>query len=211
MLEPFAGVVFGLDPGATTKLTGLQHGGVLAGMVFVGIAGGGLFGAKLGSFRTWTIAGCLGSAVALAGLAAGGEIGPGFPIHAAVFVLGVANGAFAVAAIGAMMGIAAEGKNRREGMRMGLFGAAQAVAFAMGDLLGPVSSDLAHLAFSTPATAYAAVFLLQVCLFIAAAALASRVFPREQAGPRITITADTTNTNGTLAAAAAGSANHGGR
>lgn len=205
VLEPFAGVIFGLDPGATTKLTGIQHGGVLGGMVFVGIAGGGLFGARLGSFRTWTIAGCLGSAAALGLLAAGGHMGPGFPIEAAVFVLGVANGAFAVAAIGAMMGIAAEGKDQREGMRMGLFGAAQAVAFATGDLLGPLSSDLAHLAFSASATAYAAVFMLQVCLFIAAAALASRVFPREQ--PRT----ESTNTNGTLAAATAGSAKQGGR
>jgi len=205
VLEPFAGVIFGMDPGATTKLTGIQHGGVLGGMILVGVAGGGLFGARLGSFRTWTISGCLGSAAALALLAAGGEIGPGFPIEAAVFVLGFANGAFAVAAIGAMMGIASEGQGSREGMRMGLFGAAQAVAFSVGDLLGPVSSDLAHLAFAATATAYAAVFLLQVCLFIAAAALATRVFPREQAKNEIT------NTNRMLAAAAAGSADQGGR
>ncbi len=205
VLEPFAGVIFGMDPGATTKLTGIQHGGVLGGMILVGVAGGGLFGARLGSFRTWTISGCLGSAAALAMLAAGGEIGPGFPIEAAVFVLGVANGAFAVAAIGAMMGIASEGQGSREGMRMGLFGAAQAVAFSVGDLLGPVSSDLAHMAFSATATAYAAVFLLQVCLFIAAAALATRVFPREQANN------ETTDTNRTHAAVAVGGADQGGR
>ncbi len=205
VLEPFAGVIFGMDPGATTKLTGIQHGGVLGGMILVGVAGGGLFGARLGSFRTWTISGCLGSAAALAMLAAGGEIGPGFPIEAAVFVLGVANGAFAVAAIGAMMGIASEGQGSREGMRMGLFGAAQAVAFSVGDLLGPVSSDLAHMAFSATATAYAAVFLLQVCLFIAAAALATRVFPRDQANN------ETTDTNRTHAAVAVGGADQGGR
>jgi BCD family chlorophyll transporter-like MFS transporter len=88
---------------------------------------------------------------------------------------------------------------------MGLFGAAQAVAFSVGDLLGPVSSDIAHLAFAAPATAYAAVFLLQVCLFIAAAALATRVFPREQAKN------ETTNTNRTHAAVAAGGPEQGGR
>jgi BCD family chlorophyll transporter-like MFS transporter len=183
ILEPFAGAVFALDPGATAKLTGLQHGGVLAGMILVALAGSGLFGARLGSFRTWTMAGCLGSAAALLGLAAAGHVGEGFPLREVVFALGVANGAFAVAAIGAMMGIAAEGRGSREGVRMGLFGAAQAVAFALGGIVGPLSSDIARLALGSPVAAYAAVFLLEVLLFAVAGALAARVLDRAPAAP----------------------------
>ena len=38
ILEPFAGLVFGYTPGESTKLAGLQHGGVLLGMVAVAVA-----------------------------------------------------------------------------------------------------------------------------------------------------------------------------
>ena len=35
ILEPFAGLVFGLTPGESTALSGIQHGGVLGGMLLV--------------------------------------------------------------------------------------------------------------------------------------------------------------------------------
>ena len=40
ILEPFAGLVFGLAAGETTQLAGLQHGGVFVGMVITGLVGG---------------------------------------------------------------------------------------------------------------------------------------------------------------------------
>ena len=58
--------------------------------------------------------------------------------------LGVANGAFSIAAIATMMRLAGEGGAGREGTRMGLWGAAQAAAFGLGGLLGTAASDLAH-------------------------------------------------------------------
>ncbi|MEO1018751.1 MAG: BCD family MFS transporter, partial [Pseudomonadota bacterium] len=93
ILEPFAGIVFGMTPGESTKLAGVQHGGVLMGMLLVAITGS-VF--KLGSMRTWVIGGCIASAMALAGLASSCFFGPGFPIRPMVFLLGLANGAFAV-------------------------------------------------------------------------------------------------------------------
>ena len=63
-----------------------------------------------------------------------------------VFALGVANGVFAVAAIGSMMGLAGSGREAREGVRMGLWGAAQAVAFGLGGFSGTVAVDLARAA-----------------------------------------------------------------
>ncbi len=173
ILEPFAGVVFGLGPGATTQLSGVQHGGVFAGMLAAGLAGRRAFG----SLRAWTVGGCLASALALAGLCAAGFIGGAWPLHATVFALGVANGAFSIAAIGSMMRLAGAGRPGREGTRMGLWGAAQAIAFGGGGLLGAVASDLVRLAVPSPGEAYAIVFGAEALLFIVAARLAAAIEP----------------------------------
>jgi BCD family chlorophyll transporter-like MFS transporter len=182
ILEPFAGTVFGYTPGASTQLSGVQHGGVLLGMIVVALAGGGFLGrfigrrgARLGSLKVWTVAGCLASALALLGLVAAGLTGPGWPLAATVFLLGVSNGAFSIAAIGSMMQLAGEGRERREGVRMGLWGAAQAVAFGLGGLVGTGASDLAHRLIASPGSAYAAVFLFEAALFVASAWLALSV------------------------------------
>lgn len=171
ILEPFAGLVFGMTPGETTKLSGVQHGGVLAGMILVAVAGRWR-GATL---RGWAIGGCIASALALAALAAAGPIGPSFPLRPAVFLLGVANGAFAVAAIGSMMSFVAEGRERREGVRMGLWGAAQAIAFGLGGLVGAGAVDLARLVLGSPLAAYAWVFAAEAGLFVLSAILAARI------------------------------------
>jgi BCD family chlorophyll transporter-like MFS transporter len=172
ILEPFAGTVFGLTPGQSTQLSGMQHGGVLVGMLVVGIAASGRRARML---RTWAISGCLASAVALICLAAGGFSAAVFPLRPAVFGLGVANGAFAVAAIGSMMALAGQGREQREGIRMGLWGAAQAMAFAIGGFLGTVAIDLTRMLLDSPASAYAIVFTAEAVLFLVSAVLALRV------------------------------------
>lgn len=182
ILEPFAGSVFGFTPGESTQLSGVQHGGVLAGMLLVAISG--VVAARwpqvaalkaLGSLKGWTVGGCVASALALAGLAAAGVVGPGWPLGATVFALGVANGAFSIGAIGSMMQLANEGRESREGVRMGLWGAAQAVAFGIGGVVGTAASDLARWWIADGGTAYALVFSLEALLFIASAALAWRI------------------------------------
>jgi BCD family chlorophyll transporter-like MFS transporter len=175
ILEPFAGIVFGYTPGQSTQLSGLQHGGVLLGMLMVAAAGGPWARGRLGSMRAWAVGGCLVSALALGGLVAAGVVGPGWPLAATVFVLGAANGAFSIAAIGSMMRLASEGRERREGVRMGLWGAAQAVAFGLGGLIGTGASDIARAFIGSPASAYASVFAAEALLFIVAAVLASRI------------------------------------
>ena len=183
ILEPFAGLVFGYTPGESTKLSGLQHSGILIGMLLVAFAGSGkIFGRRFGSLKFWTITGCLASGIALAGLVAAGMVGPGWPLDANVMLLGAANGAFSIAAIASMMRLAGEGRARREGTRMGLWGAAQALAFGAGGLLGTSLSDLARLVMETPAAAYALVFGLEALLFVIAARLASQI--QESRSPR---------------------------
>jgi MFS transporter, BCD family, chlorophyll transporter len=169
ILEPFAGTVFGFTPGESTQLSGIQNGGVLAGMMLVALAASGK--RRFGSLRAWTIGGCVASAIALIALAVGG-LSAGWPLRANVFALGMANGAFAVAAIGSMMRLANAGAPGREGVRMGLWGAAQAIAFAVGGFAGTVASDLAHLLIGSSALAYACVFAAEGVLFLLAARLA---------------------------------------
>ncbi len=175
VLEPFAGLVFGMTPGETTRLAGVQHGGVLAGMILVALAGSAIGGRRFGSMRRWAVGGCIASAIALAGLAASGFFGAAWPLRGTVFALGVANGAFAVAAIGTMMGLANEGRARRQGIRMGLWGAAQATAFGLGGFLGTVAVDVARALLGSPLVAYASVFAGEALLFLVSAILALRL------------------------------------
>jgi MFS transporter, BCD family, chlorophyll transporter len=175
ILEPFAGTVFGLTPGETTRLSGLQNGGVLAGMILVSVAGTA-FGRRRGiGLRTWTVAGCIASACALLGLATGAWRDADWPLRAWVFALGAANGAFAVAAIGSMMALASSGRESREGVRMGLWGAAQAIAFGAGGFVGTVAADAARHVLGSPIAAYSSVFAAEALLFVYAAWLALRV------------------------------------
>jgi BCD family chlorophyll transporter-like MFS transporter len=178
ILEPYAGLVFGFTPGQSTQLSGAQNGGVFLGMLIVGIAATGL---RLGSLRMWVIAGCLGSAAALALIAALGQSGAALLVPAAMF-LGLFNGMFAVAAIGSMMALAGQGRNRREGTRMGLWGAAQAIAAGFGGLTGAAAAD-AMRRLTDDATAFGTVFLAEALLFLAAAALAVRIMDRVTARP----------------------------
>jgi MFS transporter, BCD family, chlorophyll transporter len=171
ILEPFAGSVFGFTPGETTKLSGVQHGGTLIGMAMVPLIGA-LYPRSRGNLQMWTLGGCLASAVALLCLAAAAMVGPPWPLRETVFMLGVTNGAYAVAAIGSMMALVGAGGEKREGVRMGLWGAAQAFAFGLGGFLGTLASDIAHYLLASPDLSYALVFAAEAGLFVVAAAMA---------------------------------------
>jgi BCD family chlorophyll transporter-like MFS transporter len=176
ILEPYAGLVFGLTPGQTTQLSGMQNGGVFMGMLLVGIMATSL---KLGSLRAWVVAGCLGSCASLCAIATVGAMNLAALLNPTVIALGFFNGMFAVAAIGSMMALAGQGKERREGTRMGLWGAAQAVAAGFGGLLGALLVDLFRLAALSDAQAFGSVFLIEAAIFIAAAFMAARIMTRQ--------------------------------
>lgn len=172
ILEPYAGLVFHFTPGQSTQLSGAQNGGVFLGMLTVGLAATGL---RLGSIRHWVVAGCLGSASALAAIALLGASGTAAALVPIVVVLGFFNGMFAVGAIGAMMALAGQGREAREGTRMGLWGAAQAMAAGFGGLMGAASVDLMRLVSDTDATAFGTVFFFEAGLFVLSALMALRV------------------------------------
>lgn len=182
ILEPFAGVVFGMTPGETTRLGGMQHGGVLLGMVVAAA-----LSARVGTLRGWAAGGCLASAAAFVALSQAPAFASAGALRAIVFALGAANGVFTVGGVGAMMALTASPdphapRGGEAGLRLGIFGAAQAVAYGLGGFAGGAASDLARLALGSPAAGYAAVFAGEAVLFAGAAWLALRSAPPARLG-----------------------------
>ncbi|MFN9808574.1 MAG: BCD family MFS transporter [Deltaproteobacteria bacterium] len=189
ILEPFAGAVFEWTPGQTTSLSGTQHGGVFVGMLLVALVTSRFKNTPLASIRGWVVGGCMASGIAMMGLfIAGlrdghGLFGGTWPLSANVVVLGVANGAFSIAAIASMMTLANQGARRHEGTRMGVFGAAQALGFGAGGFLGTVAVEAGRslLGPDELGSSYALVFGLEALGFFAAQTLALRTsFPGEE-------------------------------
>ena len=175
ILEPYAGAVFRMSPGHSTKLNGLQHGGVLVGMIFVALIAGRGAGLSTQTARYWASGGCLASAISILLIIVAGNAGSEPFLRSAIFILGVSNGCFAAAAIGSMMAMAGQGRSSCEGVRMGIWGAAQGVAFGAGGLFGTGAVDLSRLIFGAPAPAYTAVFACEAVLFLISAALATTI------------------------------------
>lgn len=172
ILEPFAGLVFEFTPGQSTQLAGVHHGGILLGMLATG-AGGTLYARAFGqNAKLWIVLGCFGSAVMLGGLSLAAHIGPDWPLTANIFGLGITNGVFAVAAVGAMLGLASDGHGGSEGARMGVWGAAQAIAFGTGGLTGAMIVDLLRRSADGDNAAFATVFVIEAGMFIFAALVA---------------------------------------
>ncbi|MDP9088101.1 MAG: BCD family MFS transporter [Pseudomonadota bacterium] len=178
LLEPFAGLVFGYSLGESARFSGLWHASALLGMIAVGVACSGK--RRFGSLRTWTVAGCCASAVALLSLCCADLIGPHWPLRVSVAFLGVSNGAFAVAAIGSMMELAHQGESNSAGVRMGIWGAAQAIAFALGGVLGTSVVDSMRFFFGSPVVAFAVVFGVEALLFLIAASFAGKIDSRSK-------------------------------
>ena len=180
ILEPFAAVAFGFSPAETTTLSGLQNGGVLIGMLFLAFITSKAKSQTLTSLSTWTIGGCLASALAMLGLVLSGPIDNVIFFKVSVFLLGIFNGAFSIAAIGSMMQFASVGSAQREGVRMGIWGASQAMAFGLGGIIGTGLSDIARIVLGDPASAYAFVFFLEGVLFVVAAYLSFQTRSQKQ-------------------------------
>jgi MFS transporter, BCD family, chlorophyll transporter len=175
ILEPFGGFIFGLSPGATTQLSGVHHGGILAGMIVTGVLGSAFADRRAASLDRWIIAGCALSALALAGLMRGAADPSGWPLLLNLIVLGLGNGIFAAAAVGTMLMLASAGGDGRSGARMGVWGAAQAIAFGLGGLSGAVIVDLLRRALGSDSLAFQTAFACEAALFLVSAVVAMRM------------------------------------
>jgi BCD family chlorophyll transporter-like MFS transporter len=180
ILEPFAGLVFGMTPGESARLSGMQNGGVLVGMLLIAAAASTARGRQVVSLRAWTIGGCVASAAALVAISICGQGASLLAFQTCVVALGLANGAFAISAIASMMELGSSGNSGREGVRIGLWGAAQAVAFAFGGFSGALCIDIARALMIAPAMSYALVLVVQALMFVIAATFAAKVGQRSQ-------------------------------
>jgi BCD family chlorophyll transporter-like MFS transporter len=102
------------------------------------------------------------------------------PLVPVVVALGVFNGMFAVAAIGAMMALASQGRKGRTGTRMGIWGAAQAIAAGFGGLTGALATDVMR-NIMADGPAFSAVFAFEAAIFFAAALMAARIMDTQKA------------------------------
>ncbi|MEL7023104.1 MAG: BCD family MFS transporter [Pseudomonadota bacterium] len=171
VLEPFGGAVFDMSPAESTGLSKQHNMGVLIGMVGLGIIGS----RRVQALRIGIFVGCIASSLCLVALLLTPTRTAVLPVVPTVFALGVANGVFAVAAIGNMMRLVGSGKPGRQGVRMGVWGSAQAIAMGTGTVVGTILVDLARLATDNLALAYATVFSTQAALFFMSALLALRI------------------------------------
>jgi BCD family chlorophyll transporter-like MFS transporter len=168
ILEPFGGLALWLDPGGVHEA--LRRRSTVAcswGWCAVAVVTSLLRRApRSRASRAGSSAGCLGSGAAMLGLTVAGqciEATRAGPFEANVFLLGVANGVFSYRGHRrSMMTLASHGRGEREGTRMGLWGAAQAIAFGAGGFLGTVLVDFGHRGRRCrPRSAYGLVFALE--------------------------------------------------
>lgn len=176
ILEPFAGIAFNMTPGESTALSGAHHGGVLVGMILAAIVA-----TRRGQLRHWAAMGCVASALTYVALAFAPALDDVRIFRAIVVLLGLSNGVFAIGAIGSMMALTGDRADGRAGLRLGVFGAAQAAAYAIGTLSGAAGVDLARALLDSPLRGYLAVFSVQAVLFAGSAWLALRSASRDRA------------------------------
>lgn len=184
ILEPFAGTVFGLTPGETTQISGMQHGGMFLGMVGTALAT--RKGARL---TRYAAGGCIASAVGFGLLIMAGLVQATGLLRVGVLAMGIANGVFAIGAVGAMIALVNQPGRREAGVRMGLYGTAQAIAFGLGGFAGAALSDAGRALLGSPALGYAMVFILEALLFVLAAWFAGRTSPAAPV-PRVRLDRD---------------------
>ncbi len=168
ILEPFAGTVFGLTPGESTAISGVHQAGSLLGMLLTAA-----LSTRFGTLAGWARGGCVASAVALVAIAFTPALGNLVLLKASLLALGIGNGVFAIGAIGSMMSLSSAVDQSQTGVRMGVFGASQAIAMALGGMLGAGSSDVMRVVLNSDRLGYGSVFLMEAALFVGAAALAS--------------------------------------
>jgi BCD family chlorophyll transporter-like MFS transporter len=202
IMEPFAALIYQMTPGQTTQLSGKLHAGILLGMLLLALIGSGWVKGRLGQISTWMSAGCLIAALGMTGLSLAALLyaqNIKLPINLVLTVLGVGDGIFSIAAISTMMRLSTsaeistvvDSSHIKPGIRMGLWGGAQAVAFGLGGIVGTGASDLSLRLVGNPSVAYACVFSLEAAMFLIAAYVAWRVKSLYQVSPKEEVTPQT--------------------
>jgi MFS transporter, BCD family, chlorophyll transporter len=171
LLEPYGGLVLGMEVGETTGLTQFWGIGVLLSML-----ASGLFLLKaLGHMRVMR-SGMILSALSFIGPIVAGLTGNVGLLKATVFVMGLGTG---LAGAGMLSGVMNFTTKIRAGMLLGVWGVANMTGHAFGSLLGGGIVDSVRALTGNIFLAYASVFGLEIILLLTAFSLTFRLHVEE--------------------------------
>lgn len=173
LLEPYGGLVLGMSVGETTRLTMYWGLGVLASMLL-----SGLFLIKLLGYMKLMRTGIIVSILVFVGLIATGLTGNAGVFKSLVFVMGLGTG---LAGAGMLSSIISFTTPIRAGMLMGVWGVANMVGHAAGNLLGGVLVDSVRLLTGNALLAYSSLFAMEAVMLGIALVLSTRLNPNATA------------------------------
>jgi MFS transporter, BCD family, chlorophyll transporter len=167
LLEPYGALVLGMSVGDTTRLTMYWGLGVLASML-----ASGLFLIKWLGFMKLMRTGIIASILVFIGLIVTGAMNNVGVFKSLVFVMGLGTG---LAGAGMLSGIISFTTPIRAGMLMGVWGVANMVGHAFGNLLGGVIVDSVRIATGSAFAAYSSLFGMEAIILGVALYLSTRL------------------------------------
>lgn len=167
LLEPYGGLVLGMSVGDTTRLTMYWGLGVLASMLL-----SGLFLIKWLGFMKLMRSGIVLSIAVFLGMVIVGMSGNAVTFRSLVFVMGLGTG---LAGAGMLSSIISFATPVRAGMLLGVFGVANMVGHALGNLMGGTIVDVMRLATGSPLVAYSTLFGMEAVMLGVALYLSTRL------------------------------------
>lgn len=166
-LEPYGGLVLGMSPSETTRLTAYWGVGVLLAML---ICGGLLL--RFLSFLTLLRIGLVASTIAFATVIFVGITGNADSFRTLVFVMGFGTG---IAGAGMLTGLAHFTTAVRAGMLMGVWGMANLLGRASGSIIGGVVVQTLQWSTGSALLGYTTVFAIEVIMLLVALVLSFRL------------------------------------
>lgn len=176
LLEPFGGLVLGMSPSATTRLTAFWGVGVLTAMLLCG-----LLLLRFLPFLTVLRIGLVASAFAFGSVIFVGLTGRADLFRALVFVMGFGTG---IAGAGMLTGLAHFTTTVRAGMLMGVWGMANLLGRASGSIIGGVVVQTLQWATGSTLLGYTTVFAIEVIMLIVALTLSFKLRIEQSAARR---------------------------
>ncbi|KAF0109109.1 MAG: MFS transporter BCD family chlorophyll transporter [Anaerolineaceae bacterium] len=168
LLEPFGGEAFGLPVQATTSITAIWGGCMLAALSIGGVLEGRL------SKRVIAQAGNVGALAAFVLIAISGLIASVPLFYAGVILLGLGTGLSTVANLSLMLDMSTPAS---VGLFIGAWGMSNAFSRLSGSILGGVVRDAVAQLTQNPVLGYVAVFGIEAGLMLAAVFLLRRINP----------------------------------
>jgi len=167
LLEPYGALVLGMSVGDTTRLTMYWGLGVLASMLM-----SGLFLIKWLGYMKLMRTGIVASILVFLGLIATGFMGNAGIFKSLVFVMGLGTG---LAGAGMLSAIISFTTPIRAGMLMGVWGVANMVGHAVGNLTGGILVDSVRYATGNAFFAYSSLFAMEAVILLVALNLTTKL------------------------------------